>query len=101
VKALIDAGTCASVTTTSTICGSSSISSAYYETFVYGSYRVVITAGVPSHAAEYNQTKATPNTRCNRVLDNLNKTMRVVHYSKVITINNFMITTSKVTKVLV
>jgi hypothetical protein len=62
---LIAAGTCASVTTTSTICGSASISYAYYDTFQYNTtYRVVVTAGVPDHAAEYNQTKSTPNTRC-------------------------------------
>ena len=63
MKALIDAGTCANVTTTS-ICGNSSQSYSYYETFVYSNYRVVIIAGVPSHAAEYNQTKPNPNTRC-------------------------------------
>ena len=63
VKALIDAGTCSSVTTT-TICGSSSQSYSYYETFVYKTYRVVIVSGVPNHAAEYNQTKVNPNTRC-------------------------------------
>ena len=62
----MDAGTCATVTTTSTICGSDSISSSYYETFTYGNYRVVITAGVPDHAAEYDQTKSTPNERCVR-----------------------------------
>ena len=64
VKALISAGTCASVTTTSTICGNASISSSYYETFVYNNYRVVIISGVPNHAAEYNQTSVNPNTRC-------------------------------------
>ena len=63
VKALIDAGTCASITT-STVCGSSSTSSAYYETFVYNNKRVVISSGVPNHNAEYNQTLVNPNTRC-------------------------------------
>ena len=63
VKALIDAGTCASVSTT-TICGSTSQSYSYYETFIYKTYRVVIVSGVPNHAAEYNQTKVNPNTRC-------------------------------------
>ena len=65
MKALIAAGTCASVTYDSTVCGSSTISYAYYDTFEYNStYRVVVTAGVPDHAAEYNQTKSTPNERC-------------------------------------
>jgi hypothetical protein len=64
VKKLIDAGTCNSITTTSTICGDSSLSSSYYETFTYNSYRVVIISGVPNHAAEYNQTKVNPNVRC-------------------------------------
>jgi hypothetical protein len=63
VKALIDAGTCSSVSTTS-ICGDDSTSYSYYETFVYGSYRVVIITGVPDHDAEYNQTTTNPNTRC-------------------------------------
>ncbi len=55
IKALIAAGTCASVTTTSTVCGSSTLSYAYYDTFQYNStYRVVVTAGVPDHVAEYN-----------------------------------------------
>jgi hypothetical protein len=39
VKALLDAGTCNSVTTTSTICGDASLSSSYYETFTYNNYR--------------------------------------------------------------
>jgi len=64
VKALIDAGTCSSVTTTTTICGNSSIAYSSYETFSYNSYRVVVISGVPNHAAEYNQTSANPNTRC-------------------------------------
>ena len=64
VKALIDAGTCSSVTTTSTICGDASISSSFYETFTYNNYRVVIMSGVPNHLAEYNQTRVNPNTRC-------------------------------------
>ena len=65
VKALIDAGTCASITT-STVCGSNSTSAAYYETFVYNNKRVVISSGVPNHNAEYNQTVVNPNTRCVR-----------------------------------
>ena len=64
VKALIDAGTCGSVTTTSTVCGDASLSSSYYETFTYNNYRVVIISGVPNHLAEYNQTRVNPNTRC-------------------------------------
>jgi hypothetical protein len=40
------------------------LSSSYYETFTYNSYRVVIISGVPNHAAEYNQTKVNPNVRC-------------------------------------
>ena len=64
MKALIDAGTCSSVTTTSTICGDASINSSYYETFTYNNYRVVIMSGVPNHLAEYNQTRVNPNTRC-------------------------------------
>ena len=63
VKALIDAGTCATVST-QTICGNSSKSYAYYETFVYKTYRVVIISGVPSHDAEYGQTQVNPNSRC-------------------------------------
>jgi hypothetical protein len=64
VKALIDAGTCSSVTTTSTICGNSSLSYSSYETFTYNNYRVVVISGVPNHAAEYSQITANPNTRC-------------------------------------
>jgi len=64
VKALVDAGTCASVTTNSSICGNTSQSYSYYETFVYKTYRIVIVSGVPNHNAEYNQTKVNPNTRC-------------------------------------
>jgi len=64
VKALIAAGTCSAVTTTSTICGNSSLSYSSYETFTYNNYRVVVISGVPNHAAEYNQTSANPNTRC-------------------------------------
>jgi hypothetical protein len=64
VKALIDAGTCSSVTTTSTICGNSSLSYSSYETFTYNNYRVVIISGVPNHAAEYSQITTNPNTRC-------------------------------------
>ena len=71
VKALIDAGTCASITT-STVCGSSSTSSAYYETFVYNNKRVVISSGVPNHNAEYNQTLVNPNTRCKYRCDKKN-----------------------------
>jgi hypothetical protein len=66
VKKLIDAGTCASITTTSTICGDSSLSSSYYETFTYNNYRVVIISGVPNHAAEYSQASNNNNTRCVR-----------------------------------
>jgi len=51
---------------TTTICGSTSQSYSYYETFIYKTYRVVIVSGVPNHAAEYNQTKVNPNTRCVR-----------------------------------
>ena len=61
---MIDAGTCADVTTTSTICGSSSEAYSYYETFLYNDYRVVIISGVPNHAAEYNQTQVNPHIRC-------------------------------------
>ena len=64
VKALIAAGTCSAVTTTSTICGNSSLSYSSYETFTYNNYRVVVISGVPNHAAEYNQTSVNPNTRC-------------------------------------
>jgi hypothetical protein len=67
VEALIAAGTCASVTTNTSICGSDSISYAYYASFEYNStYRVTITAGVPDHAAEYDQDKSTPEERCVR-----------------------------------
>jgi hypothetical protein len=66
VKALIDAGTCSSVQTT-TICGSASNSYGYYETFTYKTYRVVIISGVPTHNAEYSQTMPNPNTRCKRL----------------------------------
>ena len=63
VKALIDAGTCSSVSTLS-YCGSASQAYAYYETFAYKTFRVVIISGVPSHNAEYSQTQANPNVRC-------------------------------------
>jgi hypothetical protein len=67
VKALMASGTCASVTTNSSICGNSSRAYSYYDTFEYNStYRVTITAGVPDHEAEYDQTKSTPNERCVR-----------------------------------
>lgn len=64
VKALIDAGTCQPVSTTTTLCGSNSTAYSHYETFIYGNYRVVIVSGVPNHNAEYNQTSVNPNTRC-------------------------------------
>jgi len=65
VKALIDAGTCASVVKLS-YCGSASQAYAYYETFAYKTFRVVIISGVPSHNAEYGQTQPNPNVRCVR-----------------------------------
>jgi len=67
VKALIDAGSCADVSY-SNVCGDSSTSSAYYETFEYAGWRVVISSGVPKHAAETDlllpNGRLNPNRRC-------------------------------------
>ena len=67
MKALIDAGSCADVSY-SNVCGDSSTSSAYYETFEYAGWRVVISSGVPSHAAESDlllpNGRLNPNRRC-------------------------------------
>ena len=65
VKALIDAGTCDGVTTTTT-CGSSA--TGYYETFEYNGERVIIVSGAPDHAAETDLFLSdgffNPNIRC-------------------------------------
>ena len=49
VKAAIDSGTCASISSETT-CDTSAIS--YYETFEYNGNRVIISSGSPSHDAE-------------------------------------------------
>ncbi len=64
---MIDAGTCSSVSTLS-ICGSAADSYAYYETFTYKTYRVVIISGIPNHKSEYDQTQPNPNLRCKHEL---------------------------------
>jgi len=65
VKALIDAGTCAAVAT-STDCGDSA--EGYYETFEYNGSRVIIVSGAPNHAAEselfISDGFFNPNVRC-------------------------------------
>ena len=65
MKALIDAGTCSSITTTSN-CGDDA--TGYYETFEYNGSRVIIVSGAPNHEAESELFISTgyfnPNTRC-------------------------------------
>jgi len=67
VKALIDAGTCSSITTTSN-CGDDA--TGYYETFEYNGSRVIIVSGAPNHEAESELFISTgyfnPNSRCER-----------------------------------
>ena len=62
-KALIDAGSCDSVTSNG-ICGP--IAESYYKVFEYNGKRVVISSGVPDHPAETDQVKPNPNIRCER-----------------------------------
>jgi len=70
VKALIDAGTCSSVSTNSN-CGDDA--EGYYETFEYNGNRVIIVSGAPDHEAESElfipQSEGgrfNPNVRCER-----------------------------------
>merc|ERR1712055_251616 len=63
-KALIDAGTCDSVSSNS-VCGGDSDTS-YFKDFQYNGYRVVISNGIPDHEAEHDAPSANPNTRCER-----------------------------------
>merc|ERR1711963_1238570 len=70
VKAAIDAGQCASISSSSS-CGDSA--QGYYETFEYNGQRVIISSGAPSHEAEselYIPASEggffNPNTRCER-----------------------------------
>jgi len=70
VKALIDAGTCASVEANDN-CGDDATS--YYETFEYNGSRVIIVSGAPDHDAEedlfISESEGghfNPNTRCER-----------------------------------
>jgi len=68
VKAAIDAGTCASISSETT-CDTDAIS--YYETFEYNGNRVIISSGSPSHDAEDGNMYITggqlnPNRRCTR-----------------------------------
>merc|ERR1712018_407721 len=68
VKALIDAGTCSSVSTTSN-CGDDA--AGYYETFEYNGNRVIIVSGAPDHEAESelfmgSSGRFNPNVRCER-----------------------------------
>jgi len=67
VKALIDAGTCSSVETTSN-CGTDAVG--YYETFEYNGNRVIIVSGAPDHEAEtelfLSDGYFNPNIRCER-----------------------------------
>ena len=59
-KALIDSGSCDTVTANSN-CGSSA--SSYFTTFEYNSMLVVVSSGVPDHEAETDAVNASPNTR--------------------------------------
>ena len=61
VTALIDAGTCASVSSNSN-CGSNA--TGFYYSFEYNGSRIVISSGAPDHRAEYDQEVTNPNTRC-------------------------------------
>jgi len=70
VKALIDAGTCASVETNDNCADDAS---GYYETFEYNGQRVIIVSGAPDHDAESElfipKSEGgyfNPNTRCER-----------------------------------
>ena len=74
MKALIDAGTCSSITTTSN-CGDDA--TGYYETFEYNGSRVIIVSGAPNHEAESELFISTgyfnPNTRCELKTKNYGK----------------------------
>ena len=61
VTALIDAGTCDSISSNSN-CGTNA--AGYYYSFVYNGSRIVISSGAPDHKAEYDQEETNPNTRC-------------------------------------
>merc|ERR1711963_255652 len=67
VKAAIDAGQCASISSSSS-CGDSA--QGYYETFEYNGQRVIISSGAPSHEAEnelyISSGRFNPNRRCER-----------------------------------
>ena len=63
VKSYIDAGTCDSVSSTSS-CGDEAES--YYTEFEYNGYRVIVSSQVPDHEAESDQLVVNPNTRCER-----------------------------------
>jgi len=62
-KALIDAGTCGSVTASS-VCGDDA--AGYYNQFEYNGMLVVVSSGAPDHPAEHDQLVSNPNTRCER-----------------------------------
>ena len=72
VKALIDAGTCDSVSVTSN-CGDDA--TGYYETFEYNGQRVIIVSGAPNHAAEETLFLSSgffnPNVRCKKRRKNI------------------------------
>ena len=61
VKGYIDAGTCDSASANS-VCGDDATS--YYKEFEYNGQRVVISNGIPDHAAESDAVRPNENTRC-------------------------------------
>merc|ERR1712012_1367520 len=63
VKGYIDAGTCDSVSS-STTCGDDA--SSYYTSFTYNGKRVIISNQVPDHDHEDDAVKANPNEACER-----------------------------------
>jgi len=63
-KALIDSGTCDSVSSNDVCEGDAD--SSYYKDFFYNGYRVVIANGIPDHEAETDQVLDNNNRRCER-----------------------------------
>lgn len=69
VKALIDSGACAAISSVEDECDTDATS--YYETFTYNGKRVIISSGAPNHDAENGTMyvtggKLNPNRRCTR-----------------------------------
>jgi len=63
VQGYIDAGTCGSISSSSS-CGSSATS--YYKEITYNGKRVIISNQVPDHQFEHDAVQSNPNTACER-----------------------------------